>query len=138
MSEVLAYTSTFFKKRLNGGRNLRSFAIELEIAMDHPRKFVDSLEQRTPRRECFAGIISELATCAHALRSKNKLIGVQPVVAAIVDQRFDNIFPRRREREIPASKREYLYFACGFHNQTVMRFLQCEECLYIAEVVVPS
>src|ERR1700674_292450 len=138
MSEVLAHTTALLEELLNGGRDLGRLSIEAKIPVYFSHKIENRLQQRTPGGKRLARVVGEFPSCSRALRTEDKLVCIQTLLAMVVGQRLHNCPPGWRYGEIRPFDAVHFQFAVRLHDQAVVRFLQREERLNIAEIVVVS
>src|ERR1700731_1386211 len=135
MSEVLAHTTALLEELLNGGLDLGGLSIEAKIPVYFSHKIENRLQQRTPCGKRLARIVGEFPTRPRALRAEDKLVCIQTLLAMVAAQRFHNRPPGWRSGEIRPFDAAHFQFAAGLHDQAVVRLLQREERLNIAEIV---
>src|SRR5271155_393637 len=138
MSEVLAYATAFLEERLDRGRDLGRLSIELEIPVYFSHEVENCFQQWTFCWKRVARVVCEFPTCSHALRAEDKLVRVQTLLAMVRGQRLHHGSPRRRSGTIRPVDAVHFQFAASFHDHAVVRFLQREERLNIAEIVSVS
>src|ERR1700674_2394226 len=138
MSEVLAHTTALLEELLNGGRDLGRLSIKAKIPVYFSHKIENPLQQRTPCGKRLARVVGEFPTRPHALRAEDKLVCIQTLLAMVAAQRLHNRLPGWRSGEIRPFDAVHFKFAAGLHDQAVVRLLQREERLNIAEIVVVS
>src|SRR3984893_11586096 len=100
MSEVLAHTAALLEERLDRGRDLGGLGIEGEIPVYFLHKIENRFQQRTSSRKRLARVVGEFPTCTHALRTEDKLVRVQTLLAMVAGHRLHNGLPGWRSGEI--------------------------------------
>src|ERR1700676_5805217 len=99
MCEILAHAPALLEECLHRCSNLRRFRVELEVPVYFSREVENSFQHRTAWREHLACIVGEFPAGAYALRTKNKLVSIQPLFGVVAGQRLDHGFPGRRRGE---------------------------------------
>jgi len=128
MGEVLANATAFLEECLDRSRDLGRLSIEAEIPVYFSHKIENRLQQRPSSREPTR---SRRVPCPYALRTEDKLVRVETLLAMVPGQRLCNGLPGWRSGEIRPLDAVHFQFAAGLHDQAVVRFLQRKKSLNI-------
>ena len=131
MGEVLANATAFLEECLDRSRDLGRLSIEAEIPVYFSHKIENRLQQRPSSRERPTRVVGEFPACPYALRTEDKLVRVETLLAMVPGQRLHNCLPGWRSGEIRPLDAVHFQFAAGLHDQAVVRFLQRKKSLNI-------